>query len=48
MSNVSQHRLRWVHCHKRHCWASARAKVADVVGLYLNPPQNALVISIDE
>jgi hypothetical protein len=24
------------------------AKVSDVVGLYLNPPQNAIVLSIDE
>jgi hypothetical protein len=24
------------------------AKAADVIGLYLNPPQNALVLSVDE
>jgi hypothetical protein len=24
------------------------AKVTDVVGLYLNPPQNAIVLSVDE
>ena len=24
------------------------AKVSDVVGLYLNPPENAIVLSIDE
>src|SRR5437773_10190337 len=24
------------------------AKAADIVGLYLNPPENALVISVDE
>jgi phenylpyruvate tautomerase PptA (4-oxalocrotonate tautomerase family) len=24
------------------------AKVTDVVGLYLNPPENAIVLSIDE
>ena len=24
------------------------AKVTDVVGLYLNPPENAMVLSIDE
>jgi hypothetical protein len=29
------------------CWRNAR-KAADIVALYLNPPQNALILAIDK
>jgi transposase len=32
----------------RPCKDVPAAKAADVIGLYLNPPQNALVLSVDE
>lgn len=42
-----------IHLQRRHSWCVSTdpefaRKAADIVGLYLNPPQNAVVISIDE
>jgi len=42
-----------IHLQRRHSWCVSTdpeftQKAADIVGLYLNPPQNAVVISIDE
>jgi hypothetical protein len=39
--------------HRQDSWKLSRDplfvdKVKDVVGLYLNPPENAIVLSIDE
>ena len=59
LGNVSQHQV-WrvlrkhsIHLQRRHSWCVSTdpqftQKAADVVGLYLNPPENAVVISIDE
>jgi len=38
---------------RRHSWCISTEpgfarKAADIVGLYLNPPQNALIFAIDE
>jgi hypothetical protein len=33
---------------ERDSWISTSEKVTDVVGLYLNPPDNAVVLSVDE
>lgn len=42
-----------IHLERMRSWCVSTdkefaAKAADIVGLYLNPPQNALVISVDE
>lgn len=42
-----------IHLQRRHSWCVSTdpefaQKAADIVGLYLNPPENAVVISIDE
>jgi transposase len=42
-----------IHLQRRHSWCVSTdpeftQKAADVVGLYLNPPENAVVISVDE
>jgi transposase len=59
LDNVSQHQV-WrilrkhgIHLQRRHSWCISTdpqftQKAADVVGLYLNPPENAVVISVDE
>ena len=46
-------RQRGIQLQRRRSWCISTdpefaAKAADVVGLYLNPPQNALVLSVDE
>lgn len=59
LGDVSQHQV-WrvlrkhgIHLQRRHSWCVSTdpqfaQKAADIVGLYLNPPENAVVISIDE
>lgn len=59
LEDVSQHQV-WrvlrkhgIHLQRRHSWCISTdpefaQKAADVVGLYLNPPENAVVISVDE
>ena len=59
LSDVSQHQV-WrvlrkhgIHLQRRHSWCISTdpqftQKAADIVGLYLNPPDNAVVISVDE
>lgn len=42
-----------IHLQRRHSWCVSTdpqfaQKAADIVGLYLNPPENAVVISVDE
>ena len=42
-----------IHLQRRHSWCVSTdpaftQKAADIVALYLNPPENALVISVDE
>ncbi len=42
-----------IHLQRRHSWCVSTdpeftRKAADIVGLYLNPPENAVVISVDE
>lgn len=42
-----------IQLQRHRCWCVSTdpefaAKAADVIGLYLNPPQNALVLSVDE
>lgn len=42
-----------IHLQRRHSWCISTdpefaAKAADIVGLYLNPPENAMILSIDE
>ena len=42
-----------IHLQRRHSWCVSTdpqfaQKAADIVGLYLDPPQNAVVISVDE
>ena len=46
-------RQQGVHLQRRRSWCLSTdpqfaQKAADIVGLYLNPPQNAVVISVDE
>jgi len=46
-------RRRGIQLQRRRSWCISTdpqfaAKAADIVGLYLNPPENALVISVDE
>jgi transposase len=59
LGDVSQHqvwrvlRIHGIHLQRRHSWCISTdpqfaQKAADVVGLYLNPPENAVVISVDE
>lgn len=59
VGDVSTHHiwrvLRWhgIHLQRRHSWCVSTdpefaRKAADIVGLYLNPPENAVVISVDE
>lgn len=59
LSNVSDDQV-WrvlkkhgIHLQRRHSWCISTdpefsAKAADIIGLYLDPPQNAIVISVDE
>jgi len=59
LGDVSSHQV-WrvlrqhgIHLQRRHSWCVSTdpefaQKAADIVGLYLNPPQNAVVISVDE
>jgi transposase len=59
LGDVSQHQV-WrvlrkhgLHLQRRHSWCVSTdsqftQKAADIVGLYLNPPENAVVISVDE
>lgn len=59
LGDVSQHQV-WrvlrkhgIHLQRRHSWCISTdpqfaQKAADVVGLYLDPPENAVVISVDE
>jgi hypothetical protein len=42
-----------IHLRRRRSWCISRdpqfaTKAADIVGLYLNPPENAVVLSVDE
>ena len=42
-----------IHLQRRHSWCVSTdpefaAKAADIIGLYLSPPQNAMVICVDE
>lgn len=59
LGDVSQHqvwrvlRTQGIHLQRRRSWCLSTdpqfaAKAADIVGLYLNPPENAVVLSIDE
>jgi len=46
-------RHRAIHLQRRHSWCVSTdpeftQKAADIVGLYLNPPEDAIVISVDE
>jgi len=59
LGDVSSHQV-WrvlrrhgIHLQRRHSWCVSTdpefaQKAADIVGLYLDPPQNAVVISVDE
>lgn len=59
LGDVSPHQV-WrvlrkhgIHLQRRHSWCVSTdpeftQKAADIVGLYLDPPQNAVVISVDE
>ena len=59
LGGVSEHYI-WrvlkrhgIHLQRRHSWCVSTdpeftQKAADIVGLYLNPPENAMVISVDE
>lgn len=59
LGDVSEHYI-WrvlkrhgIHLQRRHSWCVSTdpeftQKAADIVGLYLNPPENAVVISVDE
>jgi hypothetical protein len=59
LGGVSQHQV-WrvmrkhdLHLERRQSWCVSTdpefsRKAADVVGLYLNPPENALVLCVDE
>ncbi len=59
LGNVSPHhvwrvlRRHGIHLQRRRSWCVSTdpefaQKAADIVGLYLNPPENAVVISVDE
>jgi transposase len=59
LGDVSKHqvwrvlRTQGIHLQRRRSWCISTdpqfaAKAADVVGLYLNPPENAVVLSADE
>jgi transposase len=59
LGDVSQHqvwrvlRAQGIHLQRRRSWCISTdpqfaAKAADIVGLYLNPPENAVLLSIDE
>lgn len=59
LGDVSEHQI-WrvlrkhgIHLQRRHSWCISTdpqfaEKAADIVGLYLSPPDNAVVISVDE
>jgi transposase len=59
LGDVSRHQV-WrvlrkhgIHLQRRHSWCVSTdpeftQKAADIVGLYLDPPENAVVISVDE
>jgi transposase len=59
LGDVSSHQV-WrvlrqhgIHLQRRHSWCVSTdpefsRKAADIVGLYLNPPENAVVVSVDE
>jgi transposase len=59
LGDVSKHQV-WrtlkvydIHPQRRHSWCISTdpqfaAKAADIVGLYLNPPENAIVLCVDE
>ena len=59
LDDVSEHQV-WrvlrkhgIHLQRRHSWCVSTdpqfaEKAADIVGLYLSPPENAVVISVDE
>jgi transposase len=59
LGDVSRHHV-WrvlkkhgIHLQRRHSWCVSTdpeftKKAADIVGLYLDPPENAVVISVDE
>lgn len=59
LEDVSRHQV-WrvlrkhgIHLQRRHSWCVSAdpeftQKAADIVGLYLDPPENAVVISVDE
>ena len=59
LGDVSEHQV-WrmlrkhgIHLQRRHSWCISTdpqftEKAADIVGLYLSPPENAVVISVDE
>ena len=59
LGDVSDHQV-WrvlrkhgIHLQRRHSWCISTdpqfaEKAADIVGLYLSPPENAVVISVDE
>jgi transposase len=59
LGNVSPHQV-WrvlkghgIHLQRRHSWCVSTdpefaQKAADIVGLYLDPPEDAIVISVDE
>jgi len=59
LGDVSKHqvwrvlRTRGIHLQRRRSWCISTdpqfaAKAADIVGLYLDPPENAVVLSVDE
>lgn len=59
LGNVSKHqvwrvlRAQGIHLQRRRSWCISTdpqfaAKAADIVGLYLDPPQNAIILSVDE
>jgi transposase len=59
LGDVSKHqvwrilRRRKIHLQRRRSWCISTdpqfaAKAADIVGLYLHPPENAVVLSVDE
>jgi len=59
LGDVSPHyvwrvlRKRGIHLQRRRSWCVSTdpefaQKAADIVGLYLNPPENAVVVSVDE
>ena len=42
-----------IHLHRRRSWCVSTdpqfaQKATDIVGLYLDPPENAVVVSVDE